>query len=96
MKLKTTLTTAIAVATLGIAVGASPAAADAGRYNHCGKSTQRNFQCAYLADGSIATCPGGYTILPIETLLISDGNGDGLACVRDGGVLQYSEDAIVR
>lgn len=97
MRLRTTLTAAIATASLGIAIGASPAAAaDAGRYNHCGKSTQRHFQCAYLADGSIATCAGGYSILPIEVLVATDGNGDGFVCSRDGSSLQLTEDAIVR
>jgi hypothetical protein len=97
MRLRTTLTAAIATASLGIAIGASPAAAaDGGRYNHCGKSTQRHFQCVYLADGSVATCPGGYSILPIEKLLIADGNSDGLACAKDGDALQFSEDSIVR
>ena len=96
MRLKRTLSAAIATASLGIAIGASPAAADAGRYNHCGKSTQRHFQCVYLADGSIATCPGGYSILPIETVLVADGNGDGYACAKDGDALRLTEDAIVR
>lgn len=95
MRLKTTLT-AIAIASLGTAAAASPAAADAGRYNHCGKSTQRHFQCAYLDDGSIATCPGGYYLLPIESLFVTDGNGDGYACAKDDGSTQASEDAIVR
>lgn len=96
MKLRTAITTAVATASLGIAVGASPAAADAGRYNHCGKSTQRHFQCVYLGDGRIATCPGGYSVLPIESLYVSDGNGDGFACANESDSLEFSEDAIVR
>jgi hypothetical protein len=96
MRLRTAFTTAIATASLGIAMAATPAAADSGRYNHCGKSTQRHFQCVYLQNGEIATCPGGYSIAPIEVLTISDGNGDGFACAKESDSLQIAEDAIVR
>ena len=95
MRPSKTLAATLATAALALGAAASPAAADSNRYNHCGQSTQRHFQCVYLPDGGIATCPGGYEILPIESLLIADGNGDGLACAKDGTTLRLAEDAVV-
>lgn len=95
MRPSKTLAATLVSAGLALGVAASPAAADSGRYNHCGQSTQRHFQCVYLQDGRIATCPGGYEIVPLETLLYGDGNGDGLACAKDGDALRTSDDSIV-
>lgn len=90
------LATTLLSTALALGVAASPAAADNSRYNHCGQSTQRHFQCAYLPDGSIASCPGGYEIVPLEVLYGIDGNGDGLVCAKDGDTQRLTEDAIVR